>query len=1837
MKKLMNVNIFVSFLLCFILTLGISSNIYAADINISSWPINVVEGQSTKVTVWVGGVIPSESRTVVIKVSPSKLFDSFSQWEVTIPANENKVEFNVKTRNNYVLENDYSVNGSGTLDASISASFNNSSNETKIRIIDNEEENSGDIRYVRTVIDEMDVETERDVDFWVTNFSGSHLNSIKLQITTLGYPKIDMYPKECTVYNIRNNDMNLCDTEFRPNKYMLPGKYYLKIIGIQNGENKFLATNTISIKNDQKPDFYIFHQCNKAFPVDPGYEFQCRFYAKSKNPGFGGLAKVLFYLEHEGNKSVVYNTYAHIIFSSDEFEIKPSIMLPNKPGIYKLWAEINNSSDNKLEETNFSNNTSEIITITVRDNRPVLTVSPLSINVPSVGSTISFDISNTGVQNNMTWSAESNESWMSFQSGQNGIDNGTMVVRFEKNSGASRSGTITVTAPDAKIPQATIQVSQDKDPPPPEIPDKPQFTYNCGNTVASISTPPANTTWYWQSSIDGTDTSDSLQSKTFTKNSTYFIRARMNEAPFYWSDNCQTGTVEVFDPLDAPNVESKSILKGEEAVLHVNDNNTIKWYANMTDEQPVYTGNDFKVSPNETTTYYVSISNEICESEKSSVKVTVDQYIPHCKPVWEGNPYNSMQLFIMSQSFINLNLEQGDEICLIAGDICVGSSIYPGDNEILVITASQDDDTGNGFQDGEIISFKIWDKSENNENHYISAQYFDINTGDLVNDNTYKANDERAVLLDIGFVQQNIALLSGWNICSSYVMPENSDFLSIIEPLISDGILDKVIDEAGNRIIYFTITNDWRNDIGNLNISRGYQIKLKEDSVLPISGMKQTLPFDIQLVKGWNIIGYPCDTPQNANVMMKNLMTDDLLTKVIDEQGNRIIYFAATGNWIDQINTFEPGKGYMIKVKDDCSLAIDNQSPVRRKRSSSRVRESVDPRHFIPVWDGNPLNSMNFYIVEISQYSIEQGDEIGIYDGDNCVGVGIINGDISWDNMITISTSESEDNDSNGFTQGNNISIKFWDASENKEIDDFESTFSDLSGLTIENPVFQGKSDIIVQLKNSENTQDLIIKNPIQDITVYENSLPKRIDLETVFTVPDNETIMTSIFSNDNPALINPHIENNVLIIEFFKGKTGSANIQILATSGSLSISDTFDVNVKSNLISNQTNDIRITNNTGKQFSVINVTPQECNAYLIYGTSIDDKDEWIRVDDDRGSDTIDQIHHITVKNLSYETKYFFEVIFGTIKDNNNGQYYTVTTGSMIMPGSFDTCELSGIVYSDQEQTQIVDNAIVTVSFIGADNSQKSNIWSELVEPEDEGNWKIILDSIRTLDNQSLYPFTCGVDQLSIKIHAGSEGTFRKTITAADSKINDIVLSKVHTINVNSSGNGSVNPSGLVSVNHGNNQSFAIEQEGCYFIDDVFIDGLSVGPVHSYTFTGVMFDHSIEVKFAPSKFSIQTESGPNGNISPSRTLFCGESQSIEIKADDCYSIKDVIVNGESVGKVESYIFSEISDSHTIKASFAINEYSIISVPNEKGTITHSSKVSCGSNEMIHIVPDSCYDVSDLIIDGESVGPLDQYELTNINSDRYIEVEYTKKRFEIISTGMDGGIITPSDSQVLCSTSKIFKITPNDGYEIVSLIVDGQDLGARSEYIFENVDQPHEISVNFGAVYHFIEGWNGFSLRFSPQTPYNSKTLMQAINASSGQITKIWYWDNEGDCPKTYAIDDTIEPIDIKIGEGYFLLSEKASKWVNSGESISSLNYSFAEGLNLFGFPFNHSYKASTLAELMNTKSGNIRVIYRRNGSEWVSHEIGSEFDDFNISPIEAYFIHSDNSFEFEITQ
>ena len=75
----------------------------------------------------------------------------------------------------------------------------------------------------------------------------------------------------------------------------------------------------------------------------------------------------------------------------------------------------------------------------------------------------------------------------------------------------------------------------------------------------------------------------------------------------------------------------------------------------------------------------------------------------------------------------------------------------------------------------------------------------------------------------------------------------------------------------------------------------------------------------------------------------------------------------------------------------------------------------------------------------------------------------------------------------------------------------------------------------------------------------------------------------------------------------------------------------------------------------------------------------------------------------------------------------------------------------------------------------------------------------------------------------------------------------------NTITATAGPNGSISPSGTVSVQTGGSQTFAITAAGGYNIQDVRVDGTSVGAVSSYTFDNVFANHTITASFVRNNF------------------------------------------------------------------------------------------------------------------------------------------------------------------------------------------------------------------------------------------------------------------------------------------------------------------------------------------------------------------------------------------------
>ncbi|GAH11559.1 unnamed protein product, partial [marine sediment metagenome] len=125
----------------------------------------------------------------------------------------------------------------------------------------------------------------------------------------------------------------------------------------------------------------------------------------------------------------------------------------------------------------------------------------------------------------------------------------------------------------------------------------------------------------------------------------------------------------------------------------------------------------------------------------------------------------------------------------------------------------------NGFDPGEIFTWRVWQQSTQQE-FTIVESYLPVGSvgGLITHTNTY-ANDGVSSLASIDSCKtQNISINSGWNMISSFIIPDNPDMLAVIDDISSSILLVK--NAAGQTAIpAFGI-----NVIGNWNITEGYKV-----------------------------------------------------------------------------------------------------------------------------------------------------------------------------------------------------------------------------------------------------------------------------------------------------------------------------------------------------------------------------------------------------------------------------------------------------------------------------------------------------------------------------------------------------------------------------------------------------------------------------------------------------------------------------------------------------------------------------------------------------------------------------------------------------------------------------------------------------------------------------------------------------------------------------------------------------------------------------------------------------------------------------------------------------
>ena len=713
--------------------------------------------------------------------------------------------------------------------------------------------------------------------------------------------------------------------------------------------------------------------------------------------------------------------------------------VPNKNFALQLGSPCINTGDPSLG-MDANGNRLEMGAVPYMGEEPYVNIITLNYNIGEGSGTIAIPI-----ESNISWSAITENGWISLVK----TDETTLTVNYELNSSTeSRQAIISVSGNGVQSQGITIVQAEGVERHIQVAPTSHTFQAGVETKDLTITSNTDWNIWYMQGNWFTISQTEGTGDATVTVTSTMNTGgdAESTQLLVFGEGISEPVSVDLYQrtpPLFvSPGEQEIEYESGSSGGISITTDD-VNWYAytnadwldlssasglgsatiEVTSNSENTTGND--------RTAIVNVS--VAGMPIKFVRVTQKAYVPeetHFQPNWEGG-LDHMNIYVLTAQLDGFDLQSGDEIGIFDGDECVGygklSEVLTGANYLECKTSLDDPTTTavDGFTTGNAISYRIWKADTETEYSNITATY-DLGSG------VFSSNGSATVHLNaVSSITQTIALNANWNILSYAAMPDDISMQSIVAPMIGDDVLIKMQDERGNAIENLGVPIGWIYNIGDMANSEGYKIKVNTAYTHQLTGAPVELPYTINLAQNWNIMGYPLMQSQSASAVFQPLIDVGVLIKVQDERGNAMEDLGIPIGWIDNIINLEPGEGYKVKVTEESSVVLTDFV------SKSAVQSSFNrkPVHFMTSYVGYGLDHMNIYLSKPTAGGIllQQGDEVAVFDGGICVGVGVV--DKNGQALLGINTSYDDPttNHQDGFIEGNPFTLKMWNKETREE------------------------------------------------------------------------------------------------------------------------------------------------------------------------------------------------------------------------------------------------------------------------------------------------------------------------------------------------------------------------------------------------------------------------------------------------------------------------------------------------------------------------------------------------------------------------------------------------------------------------------------------------------------------------------------------------------------------------------------------------------------------------------------------------------------------------------------
>lgn len=157
---------------------------------------------------------------------------------------------------------------------------------------------------------------------------------------------------------------------------------------------------------------------------------------------------------------------------------------------------------------------------------------------------------------------------------------------------------------------------------------------------------------------------------------------------------------------------------------------------------------------------------------------------------------------------------------------------------------------------------------------------------------------------------RRLALVSGWNLVSLNVEPDELDIRGMMTPLVEADLLELIKDGSGR---FYSPADDF-NNIPGWTISEGYKMYLSGEANWNVEGTVIGSNEPLPLEEGWNMVAYFPQDPTEAPTALSRIRDELIIAKDINGR-----FYLPEFNFNNMIPMHE-GAGYQLKVSEDVEL-----------------------------------------------------------------------------------------------------------------------------------------------------------------------------------------------------------------------------------------------------------------------------------------------------------------------------------------------------------------------------------------------------------------------------------------------------------------------------------------------------------------------------------------------------------------------------------------------------------------------------------------------------------------------------------------------------------------------------------------------------------------------------------------------------------------------------------------------------------------------------------------------------------------------------------------------------